>query len=150
MAVVSACLLSPLPAVAQETRIAQQAVRCSAIFFVLAHGQAKEADIGRQFDHSAVMFSALYGKEQSEKTGPVPAADMLKRRDQVLQEFQDTFRDRQGSILEEAVLCGSWSDGFTMQGENVEYVPIIPKIIPQNVREKYAGYAAPAFQGWIK
>ena len=126
---------------AQEGRVERQAIRCSAFFQVLS--DSAEA---RNFSN---LFADAYIKERNDKSVVTTGAEMEQRREQVLQELQNTFESNQAALMEEAILCGAWAEGYRLQGENPTYIPIIPKIIPQQVRETYAALASAGFKKWL-
>lgn len=132
-----ACIAFAFSASAQETRVAAQAIRCSAFFLVFSEGAM------------AQNFANAFVKEGSDTGVTISGADMQQRRELVVQELNNTYVSNQPALLEEAVLCGAWSEGFRLQGEEPAFIPILPKIIPQTVREKYAGLASSAFPKWL-
>lgn len=146
----SPLLLISATALSQESKISTQAIRCGAIFSVLADTHAEDQQLAKTFQDTAAMFSDVYTKERGVQTNKDNQQGASQRRDFILQELQNTYREREASILEETILCGSWAEGFRAQGNNYAFVPIIPKIIPQKTREDYAGFATHAFKRWIK
>lgn len=131
-----ACMLLASSAHAQESRVASQAIRCSAFFLVLS-------------DSAMVQnFADAFVKELGDKGVTISDADMRQRRELVLQELKNSYASNQAAVMEEAVFCGAWSEGYRLQGEKPAYIPILPKIIPQAVREMYAGLASSAFPKW--
>ncbi len=146
--VVVALFMALAPGFAQESKIEFQAIRCSAFFLVFADGA--DAIRGQSLQQLAGNFAQAYVKAQEEKNGHASEADMLTRREAVLKEFDLAYRDNQPALLQEAVLCGAWGEGFLLQGENITYVPIIPKIIPQKVWEEYGSLSSAAFEKWMQ
>lgn len=126
---------------AQESRLEKQAIRCSAFFLVLS--DSAEA---RNF---STLFADAYIKERNDKSIATTGAEIEQRREQVLQEIKMTTDSNQAALMEEAILCGAWAEGYRLQGDNPTYTPIIPKIIPQQVRENYAALASAAFKKWL-
>ncbi len=126
---------------AQEGKVEKQAIRCAAFFQVLS-----ESDEARNFSK---LFADAYIKERNDKSVATTGAEMEQRRGQVLQELQNNFESNQAALMEEAILCGAWAEGYRLQGENPTYIPIIPKIIPQQIRETYAALASAAFKKWL-
>lgn len=129
------------PASAQEPKVERQAIRCSAFFQVLS--DSAEA---RNFSN---LFADAYMKERNDKSVATSGAEIELRREQVLQELNNTFESNQAALMEEAILCGAWAEGYRLQGESPTYIPIIPKIIPQQVRETYAALASAGFKKWL-
>lgn len=126
---------------AQESRVEKQAIRCSAFFLMLS--DSAEA---RNFSN---LFADAYIKERNDKSIATTGAEIEQRREQVLQEIKMTTDSNQAALMEEAILCGAWAEGYRLQGDSPTYTPIIPKIIPQQVRENYAALASAAFKKWL-
>lgn len=135
---------------AQESRIATQSVRCSAIFTVLAETAADDAARQKKFLKAETIFSELFVNDQRDKKAQVTLEEAHRRRDLVLKEFRETYDSRRAYIIEETVLCGAWGEGFLVQGESYGYVPVIPKVIPQNIRSDYEASASTAFARWTR
>ena len=132
-----ACMVLASSASAQESRVAKQAMRCTAFFLVLS-------------DSAMVQnFADAFIKELADKGVTISDADMQQRRELVLQELRNSYSSNQAAVVEEAVFCGAWSEGYRLQGDKPTYIPILPKIIPQTVRENYAGLASTAFTKWL-
>jgi len=142
--------LNATPALAQESKISMQAIRCAAIFSVLADTHAEDQQRASLFQAASVMFSGVYTEERGVQTGQDSAQEAARQRDGVLHALQKTYREHEALILEETILCGAWAEGFRAQGERYAFVPIIPKIIPQKIRQDYAAYASQAFKRWIR
>jgi hypothetical protein len=134
---------------AQESRIASQSIRCAAIFSVLAETAASEPKYQTRFKTAETIFSELFVKEYRDKKDSVTLEEAHRRRDQILKEFKDTFTSRRAYIIEETVLCGAWGEGFLSQGDDYSYVPVIPKVIPQNIRANYEARGSTAFAAWV-
>ena len=132
-----ACTVLASSANAQESRIAKQAMRCTAFFLVLSDGPMVQN------------FTDAFVKELGEKGATISDADMQQQRELVLQELRNSYVSNQAAVVEEAVFCGAWSEGYRLQGDKPTYIPILPKIIPQTVRENYAGLASTAFAKWL-
>lgn len=143
-------LLTATAALAQESKISMQAIRCAAIFSVIAETHAEDQRLAKTFQETSALFSDVYIKERGAQTNKDNQQGASQRRDFILQELQNTYREREALILEETILCGSWAEGFRAQGDSYAFVPIIPKIIPQKTREEYAGLATQAFKRWVK
>lgn len=135
---------------AQESRIATQSARCAAVFSVLAETAADDAARQKRFLKAEAIFTALFVAEHNDKKIPVTLDEAHQRRDLVLKEFRETYANRRAYIIEETVLCGAWGEGFLIQGESYSYVPVIPKVIPQNVRADYEATASNAFARWAR
>ena len=135
---------------AQESRIAIQALRCAAVFSVLAETSADNALRQNKFLKAEAIFSELFIIDQRDKKVQATLEEAHRRRDLILKEFRDTYASRRAYIIEESVLCGAWGEGFLAQGESYGYVPVIPKVIPQNLRADYEATAAVAFTRWTR
>jgi hypothetical protein len=149
LVVVIGITLLPHQAHAQESRIATQSGRCSAIFSVLAD-TAEDPAQQQRFQRAAAIFIDLFVKESKSRQSDVTLDAANRRRDEVLKEFRDTHANRRSYLIEESVLCGAWGEGFLIQGENYGYVPVIPKVIPHKVRSEYETTAASAFTRWMR
>lgn len=136
-------------ALAQESRLELQAGRCSAIFSMLSDTHQSDEMQANFFRHFMEIFTDLYAKERKERTGNAEHKNGLQRRNEILQEFRDTYKDRQAAMKEEVVLCGAWAEGYRAQGDTYAYVPIIPKLIPQSVRDIYENLAAISWSKWL-
>ncbi len=134
---------------AQESRIATQSIRCAAIFSVLADTAASDSKHEARSKTAETIFSELFLKEYRDKKEGATPDEALRRKDLVLKEFRDTYANRRAYIVEETVLCGAWGEGFLSQGESYAYVPVIPKVIPQNIRADYESRGNSAFAVWI-
>jgi hypothetical protein len=135
---------------AQESRIATQSARCAAVFSVLAETAADDAVRQKKYLKAEAIFSELFVTDHSDNKIQVTLDESHRRRDLVLKEFRETYANRRAYIIEETVLCGAWGEGFLIQGESYSYVPVIPKVIPQNVRAGYEAAATTAFARWAR
>lgn len=134
---------------AQETRVEMQAGRCSAIFFMLSQTHQQDATWLPVFQEFVGVFENLYVTEKKERTGSSTIDEGVQRRNAVLHEFKDTYTSRVASLKEEVVLCGAWAEGYRIQGKDVVYVPIIPKLIPAAVRTTYEAFAESGWKKWM-
>ena len=134
---------------AQDSKIETQAIRCSALYFVIAGTAGSDKTSEKIIQDIALNFTKVYANEKNEKNTAVSSADIKIRRDLIVTEITENYVSRQDALQEEAVLCGAWFEGFRVQGENYAYIPIIPKIIPNKVREEYAALAAAGFKKWV-
>ncbi len=140
-------VLAALPAHAQESRLAVQALHCSAIFAVFADTHADDPALARKFGRGVEIFSEVYAKER----GGVSEAAMQEvaaRRATLLQEFRGRLDERASYLREDGVVCGAWAEGFFAQGAQWSYVPVYPKVIGAGVRADYQKIAADAFGRW--
>ena len=138
------------PACAQESRVETQSARCSAIFSMLSEAFRDDARRAPLFRHFTDVFNDLHLKEKKDRTGDAPADDGRRRREALLQEFRQTYAQRQAAMTEEVVLCGAWAEGYRVQGEVYSYVPIIPKLIPSAVRDEYEALAIAGWRKWLE
>lgn len=135
---------------AQESRITTQSTRCAAIFSVLAEVTSDDAVRQKKFMKAEAIFSELFVNQYQDKSDKVTLEEAHRRRDLTRNEFRDTYASRRTYLIEESVLCGAWGEGFLVQGENYGYVPVIPKVIPQNIRAEYEATAGAAFARWVR
>lgn len=142
----SLCLLTPTQAMA-ESRLAQQALHCSAIFSVFAESLTNDAKRAKEFKRGVEIFTELYVKE----TGGDPAAtkrDAEQRRAALLAQFRAQLEQREPYLREDGVVCGAWAEAFFVQGESWTFVPVYPKVISISARQKYTPIGAEAFPRW--
>lgn len=134
-------------AAAEDSRMAGQALHCSAIFTVFADTHADDAVLGKQFAKGVEIFTGLYVKERGgDATAVRQEADT--KRAALLQQFRDQMKDREAYLREDGVVCGAWADGFFAQGDDYSFVPVYPKVIGMGARQKYTQIAADAFTRW--
>jgi hypothetical protein len=143
------CLVISPSSLAQESKEEIKAARCSAIFTMLAEALPEDPDT-MVFQRFIRLFNELYLQEKKERTGSANAEDGESRRAFLLKEFRETYASREGALKEEVVLCGAWGDAYLAQGDNVTHVPVIPKLIPASVRQKYEALAAEGWSRWLK
>ncbi len=148
-AVLLACAAFSSHAGTENTRMAKQALHCSAIFTVFADTHADDAVLGKQFAQGVEIFTGLYVKESG---GDAAAArqDAVTQRTALLQQFRDQLKEREPYLREDGVVCGAWAEGFFAQGDDYSFVPVYPKVIGMGARQKYTKIAADAFTRWKK
>ena len=139
-------LLSPTYAMA-ESRLAQQALHCSAIFSVFAESLADDSKRVKEFKRGVEIFTELYVKE-SEGDPAAAKRDAEQRRTTLLSEFQQQMAQREPYLREDGVVCGAWAEAFFAQGERWTFVPVYPKVISISARQKYTPLGAEAFPRW--
>lgn len=136
-----AALLPLAAAAAQPSRLAGQALHCSAIFAVFAETHADDAALARKFGRAVEIFGEVYAKESG-------ASDAAVQRAALLEAFRAKLAERAAYLREDGVVCGAWAEGFLAQGEQWTYVPVYPKVIGAGVRASYEKIAADAFGRW--
>ena len=139
-------LLSPTHAKA-ESRLAQQALHCSAIFSVFAESLADDSKRVKEFKRGVEIFTELYVKE-SEGDPAAAKRDVEQRRTALLSQFQQQMGQREPYLREDGVVCGAWAEAFFAQGERWTFVPVYPKVISISARQKYTPLGAEAFPRW--
>lgn len=140
-------LLAAGTVLADESRIATQALRCSAVFAVFIDANADDAALAPKFRKAQKIFDEVYAGERRNKSteaGP----EIADKRTALLKEFRDNFQQREPYLHEEGVLCGAWAEGFLAQGENWAFIPVIPKVIAQSARDEYSRVGPPSFTRW--
>lgn len=137
------------PAGAQESRLAGQALHCSAILAVLAETHADDPTLSAKYGKAVGIFSEVYAKERG---GDAAAAlrEAETRRAALLSEFRARLDEREPYLREDGVVCGAWAEGFLGQGAQWSYVPVYPKVIGAGIRAEYEKRAAEAFGRWRK
>lgn len=141
-----AALMCPARAAA-ESRLAQQALHCSAIFSVFAESLADDSKRTKEFNRGVEIFTELYVKEVD--GDPVAAKrDAEQGRTALLTQFQQQMAQREPYLREDGVVCGAWAEAFFAQGERWTFVPVYPKVISISARQKYTPLGAEAFPRW--
>jgi hypothetical protein len=132
---------------AAESRLAQQALHCTAIFSVFAESLIDDSKRLNEFKRGVEVFTELYVMEVE---GDPAAArrDAEKRRTALLAEFQQQMAQREPYLREDVVVCGAWAEAFFAQGERWTFVPVYPKVISISARQKYTPLGAQAFPRW--
>lgn len=139
-------LYSPTQVMA-ESRLAQQALHCSAIFSVFAESLADDSKRVVEFKRGVEIFTELYVKES--EGDPVAAKrDAEQRRAALLTEFQQQMAQREPYLREDGVVCGAWAEAFFAQGDRWTFVPVYPKVISVSARQKYTPLGAETFPRW--
>ena len=146
---VLAWVLAAGPVQADESRIATQSLRCSAVFAVFIDANAGDAALTARFVKAQRIFDQVYAGERRDKSADA-GTEIAARRAALLKEFRDNFKEREPYLHEEGVLCGAWAEGFLSQGENWAFIPVIPKVIAQSARDEYARIGPPSFTRWAK
>ena len=140
-------LLAAGPVPAEESRIATQALRCSAVFAVFVEANAGDAALSAKFGKAQRIFDEVYAGERRDKRADA-GEEIAGKRAALLKEFRDNFSAREPYLHEEGVLCGAWAEGFLSQGENWSFIPVIPKVIAQSARDEYSRIGPPSFTRW--
>lgn len=140
-------LLATGSALADESRIAAQALRCSAVFAVFTDANGDDAALSAKLRKTQRIFDQVYASERRDKSVDANT-EIPAKRSALLKEFRDTFKEREPYLHEEGVLCGAWAEGFLAQGENWSFIPVIPKVIAQSARDDYSRIGPPSFTRW--
>ena len=130
-----------------ESRLAQQALHCSAIFTVFAESLADDSKRVKEFKRGVEIFTELYVKE-SEGDPAAAKRDAEQRRTALLTEFHQQMAQREPYLREDGVVCGAWAEAFFAQGESWTFVPVYPKVISVSARQKYTPLGAETFPHW--
>lgn len=130
-----------------DSRLAQQALHCSAIFSVFAESLTDDSKRLKEFKRGVEIFTELYVKE-IEGDAAAAKRDAEQRRGELLKQFQQQMSQREPYLREDSVVCGAWAEGFFAQGEDWRFVPVYPKVISISSRQKYTPIGADAFARW--
>lgn len=130
-----------------ESRLATQALHCSAIFTVFEQTHADDAALAKRFKRGVDIFTDLYVKERGGDAGAAKAA-AEQGRAALLQQFREKLAEREPYLREDGVVCGAWAEGFFAQGDDWSFVPVYPKVIGMGARQQYAPLAAESFERW--
>ncbi len=136
-------------AAAEDTKMAKQALHCSAIFTVFAEALTDDAAQAQQFAKGVDIFTGLYAKERGGDAAQM-RQEAATQRAALLQQFREQMKDREPYLREDGVVCGAWAEGFFAQGDDYSFVPVYPKVIGMGARQKYTKIAADAFTRWKK
>ncbi len=139
-----------LTAQAQDSRLENQLLRCSAITTIFSIAAEKNAESENKLKKMSTLFLDFYTNEKKSKNPENKAEEMLVRRQQVLTEIKEHYADREALLVEEGVVCGAWGEGFLSQGDNISFIPVYPKVISSQIRDQYARIASVAFKKWLE
>lgn len=129
-----------------QTRLAEQAMNCSAVFSIFSEVYAQEPPLAVKFAKAVDIFTQVYLKER-----PLAAAesvDVVTRRNAAVHEFRQTWTSRAAFFRENAVICGAWAEGFLGQGERYQFVPVYPKVVAPQIRPQYQAHADEVILRW--
>jgi hypothetical protein len=135
---------------AQDSRLENQLLRCSAITTIFSITAEKNTDSENKLQKMPTLFFDFYVNEKKEKNTEMKSEEMLVRRQQVLTEIKEHYTDREALLIEEGVVCGAWGEGFLSQGDNITFIPVYPKVISSQIRDQYARIAAVAYKRWFE
>jgi hypothetical protein len=138
-----------LSAHAQDSRLENQLIRCSAISTIFSIAAEKNAETEIKLHRMPALFFEFYANEKKSKNNEMKPEEILGRRQTILSEIKDHYVDREALLLEEGVVCGAWAEGFLSQGENITFIPVYPKVISTQTRDYYARIASVAFKKWL-
>ncbi len=138
-----------LSAHAQDSRLENQLIRCSAISTIFSISAEKNTETEIKLQKMPALFFDFYANEKKSKNTEMKPEEILGRRQQILSEIKDHYVDREALLLEEGVVCGAWAEGFLSQGENITFIPVYPKVISTQTRDYYARIASVAFKKWL-
>lgn len=144
--VVGVLLMTQTVMAQTETRLASQALHCSAVFSVFAQVHAQDAAQSGRFNKAVAIFGDVYVQEL--KPAAVDEAMVRARRQALLEEMQATRETRRAQLLESGVICGAWAEGFLEQGEWYKHVPVYPKVVAMHTRQQYQALAEDALKRW--
>lgn len=134
-------------AAAEDTKMAKQALHCSAIFTVFVESRPDDAALAREFAKGVDIFTGLYAKERGGDAAE-RRQEAATQRAALLQQFREQMKEREAYLREDGVVCGAWAEGFFAQGDDYSFVPVYPKVIGMSARQKYTKIAADAFTRW--
>jgi hypothetical protein len=138
-----------LSAHAQDSRLENQLIRCSAISTIFSIAADKNTETEIKLQKMPALFFEFYANEKKSKNTEMKPEEIIGRRQQILSEIKDHYVDREALLLEEGVVCGAWAEGFLSQGENITFIPVYPKVISTQTRDYYARIASVAYKKWL-
>lgn len=140
-------LQTPGLALAQESRLASQALHCSAVMSVVQDVASDDPTLHARLGQAVRVFSEVHAQEMG--ASPDTAMHQLQpRREALRQSFRGQWAERAAYFREDAVVCGAWAEGFLAQGERYSHVPVYPKVVAADVRAKYQALAQTALDRW--
>ncbi len=142
-------IAAPLAHAEQESRLAKQALHCSAVFSVFAETLTDDAKLAKEFSKGVTIFTELYVRER-EGNRAAAMREAEQSRAALLKQFREQLEQREPYLREDGVVCGAWADGFFAQGEDWSFVPVYPKVIGMGARQKYTPIGEQAFKRWKK
>ena len=142
-------IAAPLAHAEQESRLAKQALHCSAVFSVFAETLTDDAKLAKEFSKGVTIFTELYVRER-EGNRAAAMREAEQSRAALLKQFREQLEQREPYLREDGVVCGAWADGFFAQGEDWSFVPVYPKVIGMGARQKYTPIGEQAFKRWGK
>lgn len=144
-----ALLVPVVPSMAQESRLATQALHCSAILAVFTEAHADDPTLAAKFGKAVGIFDEVYAKERGGDAGAA-LREAETRRTALLDTFRANLTEREPYLREDGVVCGAWAEGFLSQGPQWSYVPVYPKVIGAGIRAEYEKLGAAALGRWRK
>lgn len=135
---------------AQDSRLENQLLRCSAITTIFSIAAEKNSESEIKLKKMPALFFDFYINEKKSKNSEMKSDEALERRQQVLTEMKEHYSDREALLMEEGVVCGAWAEGFLSQGDNITFIPVYPKVISSQIRDQYARIAAVAYKRWLE
>jgi len=143
-------LSSFLSVYAQDSRLENQLLRCSAITTIFSISAEKNAESEIKLQKMPALFFEFYVNEKKSKNPEMRSEELLLQRQQVLTEIKEHYVEREALLIEEGVVCGAWAEGFLSQGDNITFIPVYPKVISSQIRDQYARIASVAFKKWLE
>jgi len=134
LAVLTACVLQQ--AGAQDLRLAEQSLHCSAVLLTLGQLQGLEADQATRLQQAAQYLLQVHASSAGVNMDKAHQSLTLHR-----PALQAPAQDQQRILREDAVVCGAWAEGFLAQGTTYRYVPVYPKLIAPGIRQAYGSLA---------
>jgi hypothetical protein len=122
---------------AQETKLAERSMQCAAYLSLFAQAHEIGTERGRQLARAKDIFMDVYLKEVGHKSSADSQGAARLRRSEIVQELRVDWVSRASALREQGVICGAWAEGLLEQGNQYQYVPVYPKVVPLPIRTKY-------------
>ena len=90
----------------------------------------------RHLDLAAGIFADVYRQESRRLIGYKEQAAEQSIREANENALQKAH-SKAAEFREDSVICGAWAEGFLSQGANYRYVPVHPKVIAPQTRQRY-------------
>lgn len=125
---------------AQDHRLADQALQCSAVLEMLAQPQDQTSESAQRLLSAVETFTEIHRRALGAKAS-VSVAQIQQQRQQLQAQMRASRNERAAYFREDAVVCGAWAEGYLAQGKQYQYMVVYPKVIAPHVRTLYQGLA---------
>jgi len=139
----------PLHLFASNIDYGNQAIRCSAIYYVLTKVTENNPKLGNYFSDIAQYYGAIYGEERKKIGLSTINRQVFEQRDSVLKQLASQFKTKQSKLLEEANLCLSWTNNIRSSTEQENYRSAYPTQINNELVAQFKLIILDSFTAWV-